>query len=370
MEKEKLSDYVNILKGIGIFFVVVGHTAANVIPGFYNVDNVFHYYVYSYHLALFFFVAGFLYNESKYQDSPSLLFVNRFKRCYAPFFFYCFFVEVFFFLIPSLSYNHSNKIFYDFFTFFKNVISFSLMQNPPAPYAMSLWFIPTFILSCSFFGLVIFFANKIKEAFSIKNDTLKNILIILFSILFSIAGYYETKNFQKFTYRIELAFFVIPLLTMGYFIRKYVKNLDKFLNYYVAILFLFVSIYLTCFASNLFKHPRIDLKEEHFNYYQFFSLAILGIYQAMYFAKVILESKILKYLKSYLCILGKASFEIMAFHRVVFFLINSYILASLRGLKINDNLIFNISLIFYAAFTCFVISYAKEIILKLKRKEK
>ena len=62
------NNYWDCVKGIAILSVILGH-------GF----QITHDFVYTYHLALFFFVSGFFYNEEKYGDSPELLLANRFK---------------------------------------------------------------------------------------------------------------------------------------------------------------------------------------------------------------------------------------------------------------------------------------------------
>ncbi len=69
MERDQ---YWDIVKGLGIIAVVVGHTGSPLMP-----------YVYMYHLALFFFVAGFLYKE-KYSVDPFFYIGTRLKRLWWP----------------------------------------------------------------------------------------------------------------------------------------------------------------------------------------------------------------------------------------------------------------------------------------------
>ena len=58
----------NIVKGIGILSVVIGHCCSFLVP-----------FVYLFHLTIFFFVGGYLYSEGKYGDSPYSLLVSRLK---------------------------------------------------------------------------------------------------------------------------------------------------------------------------------------------------------------------------------------------------------------------------------------------------
>ena len=52
------SPYWDIVKGIGIIAIVLGHSC------YFAVG-----FVYLFHLALFFFVSGYLYSEKKYGDA-------------------------------------------------------------------------------------------------------------------------------------------------------------------------------------------------------------------------------------------------------------------------------------------------------------
>ena len=60
--------YWNVLKGIGILCVVLGHACSWA-----------HDFVYEFHIPLFFFISGFMYSEKKYGDDPYLNVINRFK---------------------------------------------------------------------------------------------------------------------------------------------------------------------------------------------------------------------------------------------------------------------------------------------------
>ena len=64
MKKENAQ--MSILKGVAIVSVVAGHTC------YWSVQ-----YVYMYHLAVFFFVSGYLYDEEKYGNNVSGLFAAR-----------------------------------------------------------------------------------------------------------------------------------------------------------------------------------------------------------------------------------------------------------------------------------------------------
>ena len=50
--------FIDNAKGIGIILMILGH-----IP---NMPEFFHSWIYSFHMPLFFFISGYLFNEKKY----------------------------------------------------------------------------------------------------------------------------------------------------------------------------------------------------------------------------------------------------------------------------------------------------------------
>lgn len=71
-QKKARSLYWDIVKGWGIIAIVLGHT------GYFAGA-----FVYLFHLALFFFITGYFYNETKYGDTPVSLLRLPSRRCMA-----------------------------------------------------------------------------------------------------------------------------------------------------------------------------------------------------------------------------------------------------------------------------------------------
>ena len=71
------SEYWNIVKGIGIILVVVAHLWLDMTR-----------YLYIFHLPLFFFISGYLYNEDKYGDDPYLHLISRIKSSWSKYVIY------------------------------------------------------------------------------------------------------------------------------------------------------------------------------------------------------------------------------------------------------------------------------------------
>ncbi|BBK78210.1 acyltransferase family protein [Clostridium butyricum] len=58
MEKNKRDEYWDIIKGLGILAVVLGHSGC----GIKAIGRI----LYFYHMGLFFFISGALFNEKKH----------------------------------------------------------------------------------------------------------------------------------------------------------------------------------------------------------------------------------------------------------------------------------------------------------------
>ena len=71
------SFYWDIVKGLGIIAIVLGHS------GYFAGA-----FVYLFHLALFFFITGYFYNEAKYGDDPFAYFGARLSGAWPRYFFY------------------------------------------------------------------------------------------------------------------------------------------------------------------------------------------------------------------------------------------------------------------------------------------
>ena len=71
VEQKENSHVFSIMKGLGIIFVVVGHTSYSPV----------HNFVYLFHLAVFYFVAGYFFKD-KYIDDKLLFLWKKIKSLY------------------------------------------------------------------------------------------------------------------------------------------------------------------------------------------------------------------------------------------------------------------------------------------------
>lgn len=90
MQSKRVNE-VDIAKGIGILLVVLGHAVPDANTGIKN-PIVFYVFtwIYSFHMALFMSVAGFVFYRKyrQYKTVPVSAICNKFQRLMVPYLFY------------------------------------------------------------------------------------------------------------------------------------------------------------------------------------------------------------------------------------------------------------------------------------------
>lgn len=287
--KKNQEDYWNIYKGIAIILIILGHSC-------YFASA----YVYTFHLALFFFVSGYFYNESKYGDRPELNLAMRFKSIWPKYVIYASLVA----LLHNFFVKNNFIVGFDLYSKREllvavlNTIAFSTSEL----FQGALWFVPVILISSSLFGLIIYISRKYS-----KNVLTKNVLIVFITFIVGSIGIYLNLKDYTLVYHCNTSFLVIPLFTIGYFCRNYISDFKKYLKMYIAIpLAIIIHILVTKFGF------YIELSQNQIcNVYIFYAYACMGIYICMTLSKYIALTKILSKLFAFW---GEYSFEIMALH--------------------------------------------------------
>lgn len=188
MIKEKLN-WVDNLKAIGIFAVILGHIA-----------SPFSAFIYSWHMPLFFMLAGFF---IKYEISTKEFITKDFKRLMLPYF-------IFAFIGLALEAIKRVALHRESLNYLHEIQGIFIWMDMPSlinTYGFVLWFLPT-----------LFFAR-----------------IILVAI-------------NKFVKNIAFQFFIIFALFLGSFLINLPLGIDNALN---TLLFLFIgNIYFRFYQEN------------------------------------------------------------------------------------------------------------------------
>jgi fucose 4-O-acetylase-like acetyltransferase len=295
--------YVNILKALAIIAVVVGHSDTPLVK-----------IIYLYHMPLFFFISGYLYND-KYSLNPLKQIKNKILTLFIPFIKYEFiflalnniFVKLGIYTLVDAKVEGlaKGKLYSaaDYIKVAKWIFSF---EN-----AMSLlgafWFIPALFFTSILFSVIGFLVNKIQE------NNRERVRLLLLLILFFI-GNYLTKigtELPKFIGNVSLV--ALFIFYMGYMYRRYEDRIV--MSYFYAgigIVILYSSQFFggVSMASNAYQSPSFLIVS-----------TIAGVYVNIFFAKKIERlkvNKITSLIKNLLYYIGKNSFTIMALHFISF----------------------------------------------------
>ncbi|MDQ1254374.1 MAG: acyltransferase, partial [Euryarchaeota archaeon] len=135
--------WVDALKGFGIMLVVFAH---------YKLPIALDTYIFSFHMPLFFFISGFLFNFAKYTESAKNFVKGRFSSLIIPYFAFAAFTCLFYFLLDEL--YTPGVITVKFFEadIYYTVYSILYSQTTMISYNGPLWF-----LTCLFVTELLFF---------------------------------------------------------------------------------------------------------------------------------------------------------------------------------------------------------------------
>lgn len=287
-------DYWNIVKGLGAISIVIGHCCM-------PLQN----FVYLYHVPLFFFISGFMYDERKYGDDPYL---NITKRMHS-------WVN---YIIGYVIYVLLHNVFlrYDMLRIGEVEYSTRDMIEQCAYVVLGcgdellggpLWFVPTLVIASVCLGFIIYFSRIIEKISKCK--WLKFIFQLLAIGALALIGYAIIYHWIKLPANIQVALAVLPYLWIGYLLRNYLKNMDKYVNIVVGILCLGCLI--------LYSKNHLISLVDFYIFPEMYIIAFMGMYVMLCFARVLYSVKYCKWLKSFISFCGEESFWLMATHFVI-----------------------------------------------------
>ena len=290
--RDRLAD---ILKGIGLVSVVIGHSGT-LLPGLERIPII--QFVYLYHLMLFFFVAGMVFNPERYANA--YVYIGRqIKAVYLPYIAY----NICFLLLHNLMISIqmldvAKYALSDFVIYGCNTLTLHYTETIVG----SLWFVPMFLISKALFA--IFFEMAEHCRFRMVGHT---IVILIFATL----GVY-TNHFGMFlNNNLQTAMIGVPVIYLGYFFNKYREKLIKLVNPVSCI-----ACAALMFAILYSGIGHIELSENQIiSPALFYPVTILGMLFCVSLAKIILEFNLGTKVFSHL---GTISFHIMAQHFIVF----------------------------------------------------
>lgn len=289
---EKRSDYIDVIKGIGIISIVIGHICGDLLG--FPIGP----FVYSYHIMVFVFIAGFCMKEEHFQNPASYIGKNITKM-----FIYYFLYNLFFILLHNTLVNAGliDAEIYTIRQFMYNIFG-ALAFRTNEKLLGAFWFIPMYLIAKCIFVMVQSWIQKTKY---------KKIMNWLTFIFFAYIGTYLSYNSIAINFFAEYSLLAIPFLYMGYYVKTKWKTFQKYVPA-LAVIPAFVLIW--------FLIPRLPGKIDYSMHqiihpFIFYPFSLLGIYYCFALAKGISK---LGWLNKTFAYIGKDSIHIMALHFLSF----------------------------------------------------
>lgn len=323
-------EWIDIAKGFGILLVILGHTIA------YDCSHIVYNSIYAFHMPLFFFLMGFVYNEKKYSNFGNVLNkkIRQLLKPWAVIYVISLMVCI---CVPSWRENLSfHQMLVELYTANSNNI-----QNS------SIWF-----LMCSFFVFVIVhFYNKIP----------KSKLLIVFSIIFAfgllymqpgllfISKHIHSLPCNRLPFKIDTAFIAAVFFIIAQNIRMHANIL---FSYNCILVFMGGIIFMLLASFN----GETNVNTLSFGKYRilYYFIALLGIICTIRLSKIISECKNTR-LKKILLFYGKNSLIIFGFQslfiRLYILICNHYCNEKLI-LYGNNPIYHQLGSFFVVAFVC------------------
>ena len=194
----KRIEWVDQVKGFGIFLVVYGHN-------FPFIEK----YIYSFHIPLFFIIAGFFHPSIQKPNSI----VKRIKTILIPYFMWSFMLFLFWW---GLGRFYGNSLNYDL-SVLKNFIGIFYAQGgiEYMDWGIPMWFLPTIFLTFILFYLIRLINYKYIQL-------ILTITLTVFGFLLSYS------NELKFIWSFDVALVSLIFYSVGFYLKKHIVNISKF----------------------------------------------------------------------------------------------------------------------------------------------
>lgn len=291
-KKERIL-YWDILKGIGIVSIVFGHSQ--------NLGILIRI-VYFYHLAVFFFVSGYFYNEERYGDKPFEFFARRLQNMWVPYVSYGILFVIFHnFLTRHLFFAGEVYGGAEAFTSAFNTLLLNCTEGPSG----TLWFVPVMLGTGAGFAFIVWLCR------SFLNTKLRPWAIGALCMAAGLAGVVINHKGLFLAYHLQTSLLVLPIYYFGYLLRVREIAVKKYVTFYgalacVGVFWLAIHVADASVELSVNAVPKGIL---------FFVISFAGIYLCCFTAGLL--ERIPK-AGEFTALLGTHSFDIMALHFLVF----------------------------------------------------
>lgn len=289
-------DYIDIAKAVGMFAIIWGHI---LLHGWSNL------FVYSFHIPLFFFLSGMVFNGAKY-DSLWQLVKRRAKTLLLPYLLFSVLTWIIWVGTKIVSHEQVNLFFPLLETVFAQGSVGYVVHNLP------LWFVPCLFVV----EIVYYFMNKLSEW-----------LVLICCVCCALIGNYMIRGghldfFSQLPWSIEGAMNAIFYYALGNILIKHVphhKLVDKISSYKVLSIISIIVLTIILLYSSIHNGAiSVGSNELGNNTVLYYINALIGITTTLAFCillsqirtKTAMGNSVLNYIRWF----GRNSFYVMATH--------------------------------------------------------
>jgi acyltransferase len=296
--------WIDALKGFGIMLVVLAH---------HSLPIALDTYIFSFHMPLFFFISGFLFDFGKYTESSGNFVKGRFRSLIVPYFCFAVITCIFYFLLDELYTPGIASIKFFENSIFHGISHILVAFGPAISYNPPLWF-----LTCLFVTELLFYGLAKKY----YGDPEK---LVFWLIIAGVIGYlYSIYLPFRIPWNVDVALAAIVFYGAGNLFKRltepeskvsfslkldsgFIEKFSRFEKY----LFLTAVLLSLLYLGYLLKFPTDDKVNmnvlKYGDFFSFYLLAFAGIFTLVYLSRRLVSSKVLEYY-------GRNSLIILALH--------------------------------------------------------
>ena len=320
LEPKKREYWVDVAKGMGILFVMLGHTP---------IGSSILKYTYIFNMPGFLFLSGYFFKLTKFKNFEDF-FRSKAKAILIPYAGLSIISIVFYIFYYHMPWN-------DFVTIKNMIIVFFTAIRNQIFYNIPLWFLPTLFFIENIFYLI----RKLNKKY------LELVLILI------LGGYgvmkWDTLYNPRFVWTADTGLFFLIFFATGYYLKNRVFNIritNKYILNLLAIIAILINsliLYSPAWFTKIFKNNFVIT----YKLIYFLSLLILafsGIYVITTIAKLLKRQKLLEFL-------GKNSLAFFGLHVLCFWILDKI----LKPRLIFENHIILLSILYVIITTAAIV---------------
>ncbi len=293
-DRKARDPFIDVVKGVGILSIVIGHASWDIPAG----GMTIHVgpFVYLYHLAIFFFCSGYLYQDrmTNYWEFAA----RKLKGLYGPFLvysaLYLAFRNVFIFMgiLDAAPYSPGEWI-----VVITNTIAFQSVGE----FLSAFWFLPVL-----FFAICLYAAVRSLTR-GISRRALREGIRFLCFAAFGVVGLYTTEHQYGMLFQLQISYLMLPVIALGHYAAAWKEKLRLLVHPLGLVISFLILAGVVESGMGMIELSRFQI----INRYAFYPVTVCGIWFCLCLGDLLCRSK---RLTDWFALAGRMSFDIMALH--------------------------------------------------------